>query len=304
MISGPVIAAPGLIRGTEGRIVSVQQSIENETQRIEIGSVIVASAVIDFGSHVLEGADAAHGHHLVDGGHFSGDTEITQLETGFFAVKEVAGLDVPVEDIAALTETQGGADIHSQTQDVAAVHITRSHKIVVQALQLLHADQESAASRILQHGVIFNYHNAGGSFELHHQVDLFAHTAHKILQSLLTGIPAEIRAISPGMAAAHIYGDGVVLPVIERTQGSLAGLPAAGPAPVYADRGGPFRKIVHFLKGGPSRKIILIRIRGPLRKIVLTRKGGPSRKIILIRIRGPSRKIVHFRKIGSKNISL
>ena len=54
--------------------------------------------------------------------HGSGNTEITEFETGLLTEKQIARFNISVDDVLAFTGFQRPADIDSQTDDILTAH--------------------------------------------------------------------------------------------------------------------------------------------------------------------------------------
>ena len=177
------------------RDISVEKCIKSYPERINVDSIVVFVSEIDLRCHILDRPDPAHGPAFVDGVHGPGDPEIAQLIPCSFPVKNVARLDIPVEDPQLLAAAEGITNIHAQPDDLFTGEISISlDQVLFQSNQLFHPDQNGADLFAAEDGIVLNGDDIGRPFELHHGIDLCTHSADEVFQSIiLTAFAGNVR---------------------------------------------------------------------------------------------------------------
>ena len=124
----------------EGHPVHVQQLVEHQPQRVDVHAACVAPALEHLRGHVVHGARPGGGRHGRAGD--AGHAEIAQLETALLGKEDVAGLDVPVDDVVFLAHFQRAAQVDAQAKDLGPGEDLLPAQVVVDGPEQLHADED------------------------------------------------------------------------------------------------------------------------------------------------------------------
>ena len=165
----------------EGQAVVVQQTVQHDTQRIQICTGIVISAGSHFRCHIvvctLLGQTA--------GGVFqgTGNAEVAQFEISQVIDKNVLRLNIPVDHIFATAQLQSRADIHTQLQNLCLGH-SLAADIGVKGGQQLHTDDDvpSDLTGTLHHLIVLNADDVLRTLQAIHQLDLLHKVIHDTLE--------------------------------------------------------------------------------------------------------------------------
>ena len=159
----------------ERKAVVVQVPVQHDSQRINIHRVIIRPASPHLRRRVT--GRPLHGMHgILQVGELPGQSEVPEYIFPVLVHEHVGGLDVPVDDVPALAESQRIAEIRPQLQHFLCAQgdplLHPAPEPRLQALQQLHADVDRVADLLLLHMVVLDGDDVRGGPERYHRTDL------------------------------------------------------------------------------------------------------------------------------------
>ena len=153
----------------------VEQPVQHQTQRIDVGLHAVGLVVVDLRRHVLVGARLRAADRALGG---LGDAEIAQLIRPVRRDEDVLRLDVPVQDVPFFAESQRAAEIRADPDDLLVRDLFSQRP--GQRREQLHLDEDVPAHAVVVLDVahVVAVDDVGAALHVGHQGIL----AHDVLQ--------------------------------------------------------------------------------------------------------------------------